>query len=126
MADKEGAELLASLRKGEDKLTWGQAKRISRLEARTLPPQLAQAIFRMETSKLPSYAGSELPGGGYALLKLNRIEAGAKLDDTNQKNMQQQLSRLLAQEEFQDYLQALRSRYKVEVNHAALELKEQR
>ncbi len=124
MAAKDGNELLEKLRKGEDKLTWGPGGKISRLEARKLPPQIAQVVFRMDAGKLPSYAGAELPGGGFGLFKLVRVAPGDKLDENNRNNIQQQLSRVLAQEEFGDYLAALRARYKVEINHAALESKE--
>lgn len=124
MAAKEGNELLEKLRKGEDKLAWGPGGKISRLEARKLPPQIAQVVFRMDAGKLPSYAGAELPGGGFGLFKLVRVAPGDKLDENNRNNIQQQLSRVLAQEEFSDYVAALRARYKVEINHAALESKE--
>jgi len=58
------------------------------------------------------------------LLKLNKIEPGEKLDDARKQSMQQQLVRLSAQEDFQAYLAGLRARYKVEVNKAALEVKD--
>lgn len=94
------------------------------MEARQLPPPVAQSVFRMETGKLPSYSGVELPGTGYALFKLTKVQAGEKLDDASKQAMLKQLGNLAAQEEVQLYLAALRSRYKVEVNQAALELKD--
>ncbi len=124
LARKEGEALLESLKKGEDKLSWGAAKRVSRMEGRSLPPVVAQAVFRMDGSKFPSYAGAEVPGSGYALFRLNKIDAGEKLDEARQQGMQRQLTQLLAQEDFRAYLQALRIRHKVEINKAALEVKE--
>jgi peptidyl-prolyl cis-trans isomerase D len=115
---------LEALKKGEDKLAWGAAKSVSRMDARQLPPPAAQSVFRMETSKLPSYTGVELPGSGYALFKLSKIQSGEKLDDARKQGMLKQLGNLAAQEEVQLYLAALRSRYKVEINQAALESKE--
>lgn len=78
----------------------------------------------METGKLPAYTGVELPGAGYALFKLTKVIAGESLDDAAKKGMLQQLGNLVAKEEVQLYLSALRSRYKVEINQAALEAKE--
>jgi peptidyl-prolyl cis-trans isomerase D len=124
MAKKEGEDRLEALKKGEDKLAWGPAKSVSRLEARSLHPQAAQTVFRMETTKLPAYAGTELQGQGYSLFKLTKVEPGQQLDATRKQGMLQQLGNVVAQEEARQYLAALRARYKVEINEAALESKE--
>ena len=124
LAAKDGETRLEALKKGEDKLTWGAAKAVSRLEARMLPPSAAQAVFRMDTTKLPSYTGVEVPGSGYSLFKLTKVTAGEQLDPARKKAMLQQLGNLVAQEEVQLYLAALRSRYKVDINQAALESKD--
>ena len=81
LAAKEGAERLEALRKGEDKLNWGAVKTVSRLDSRTISPIAAQAVFRLETTKLPAYAGAELPGSGYALIKVGKVIPGDKMDD---------------------------------------------
>lgn len=121
LARKDGEARLEALKKGEDKLAWGAAKTVSRLDAtKALPPQAAQAVFRMDTGKLPAYAGVELPGSGYALYKLAKVSAGEPLDPARRQVMLQQLSRLAAQEEVELYLAALRARYKVAINESAL------
>lgn len=124
LAKADGEARLAALKKGDDKLSWGAAKSVSRLDARLIPPPAVATVFKMDSGKLPAYAGVELPGAGYALFRLNKIEAGDKLDDARKQAMLNQLAKLGAQEEVQLYLAALRSRYKVEVNQAALEAKE--
>lgn len=124
LAKKDGESRLEALKRGEDKLTWGAAKSVSRMDARLIPPPAVPAVFKMDVSRLPAYTGVELPGTGYALFKLNRIDAGDKLDDARKKAMLSQLGNLAAQEEVRAYLAALRSRYKVEINQAALESKD--
>ena len=124
LAARDGAERLETLKKGEDKLAWGAVKTVSRLDARAIPPLAAQAVFRMDAGKLPAYAGIELPGEGYALLKLANVVPGDKMDDAARKGMLQQLGGLLSKEEVQAYLAALRARYKVEINQVALEAKD--
>lgn len=124
LAAKEGAEKLEALKKGEDKLAWGAAKTVSRVDYKAISPVEAQAVFRLETGKLPAYTGVELPGTGYALVKLNKVVPGDKMEEATRKGMLQQLNTMLAKEEIQFYLAALRSRYKVEINQAALEAKE--
>lgn len=120
-ARKDGEARLAALKQGEDKLAWGAAKSVSRMDARAIPPAAVPAVFKAATDKLPAYVGTELPGTGYALFKITRIDAGPAPDEARRQNIGRQLGTLQAQEETQLYLEALRARYKVEVNNAALE-----
>ncbi|HJW24606.1 MAG TPA: SurA N-terminal domain-containing protein [Rhodocyclaceae bacterium] len=125
LAKQAGEARLAALKKGEgDQVSWGAAKTVSRLDPGSVPPQAVPAIFKADAAKLPAYAGFELPGGGYALYKVVKVEAGDKMDDARRQAMARQLGNLVMQEDVQSYLAALRARYKVEVNQAALEAKE--
>lgn len=124
MAKKEGEMLLESVKKGEDKLAWGGSKLISRLDSRLIPPAAVPAVFKMDAEKLPAYTGVELPGMGYSLFKLSKVSADDKLEPAHKEAMLVQLGKLSAQEEVQGYLAALRSRYKVEINQAAVEAKD--
>ena len=124
MALKEGEARLASLKKGEDALGWGAIKSISRMDSRLIPPVAAQSVFRADVAKLPAYVGAELSGSGYALYKIVKVDAGEKLDDARQHAMLRQISGMQAQEDARLYLAALRERYKVDINKAALEGKE--
>jgi peptidyl-prolyl cis-trans isomerase D len=124
LARKDGEARLEVLKKGEDKLAWGPVKRLSRVDHAALPPAAAPAVFRMESSKLPAFTGVELPGNGYALFRLNKVEAGEALDEARKQALLGQLGSLGMQEEVQGYLAALRARYKVEINKAALEVKD--
>jgi peptidyl-prolyl cis-trans isomerase D len=123
LARQDGEARLAALKNGEDRQSWGAGKLVSRLDARLLPPPAVPVVFRMDSQKLPAYAGVELPGAGYALFRLNNVDAGAALDEASRKALQGQLDNFSAQEELRLYLAALRSRYKVEINQAALENK---
>ncbi len=124
LAKSDGESKLAAAKKGEDKFNWGAAKSVTRMDARLIPPVAVPAVFKIDTAKLPAYTGVELPGTGYALYKLSKVDAGDKLDDARKKAMLTQLGNMSAQEEMQLYLASLRSRYKVEINQAALEVKE--
>ena len=123
-ATKEGESRLEALKKGEDKLSWGTAKTVSRMDSRLIQPVAVPVVFRMDSSKLPSYAGLELPGAGYSLFKLSKVSEGEKISEANKAAMMNQLGSLVAQEDVQLYLSALRSRYKVEIHQAALESKD--
>ena len=124
LARKDGESRLEALRRGEDSLNWGAVKSISRLDPRQIPQPAGPTVFKMDTTKLPAYAGVDLPGTGYALFKLVSINAGDALDDSRKQALLRQLNTLEAQEEVQSYLAALRSRYKVEINKAVLEAKD--
>lgn len=124
LARADGESRLAELQKGNDKLGWGAPKAVSRLDARLIPPPAVPAVFKADAAKLPAYAGVELPGAGYALFKVVKVEAGDKLDDARRQSMVGQLGTLIMQEEVQAYLAALRARYKVEINQAAVEAKD--
>lgn len=124
LAKKDGEARLEALKKGEDKLGWGGAKLVSRMDARLIPQPAAPAVFRADTGKLPAYVGAELPGAGYGLFKITRLESGEALDDARKQAMLRQLGTLLAQEDIQLYLAALRARYKVDINPSALEVKD--
>ena len=124
MAKKDGEARLEALKKGEDKLGWGGAKLVSRMDARLIPQPAAPAVFRADTGKLPAYVGAELPGAGYGLFKITRVEAGEALDEARKQALLRQLGTLLTQEDIQLYLAALRARYKVEINASALEVKD--
>lgn len=120
LARADGEARLAALQSGTDKLAWGADKVVSRMDARLLPPQAAPLVFRMDKSKLPGYAGIDLPGKGYALYRLSKVTPGAALDAARRQGLQGQLRSLAAQQEVAMYLSALRARYKVDVNEKAL------
>lgn len=124
LARKDGEAKLEMLKKGEDKFGWGAPKVVSRLDPRLIPQAAVAPVFKLDAAKLPAYTGVEMPGTGYALFKLSKLDAGEKLDDQRRQTMQAQLNKLAVQEEVQTYIAALRARYKVEINKGALEVKD--
>lgn len=124
LAAKDGEAKLEALKKGEDKLSWGAAKIVSRLDFRLVPPQAVGPVFKIDGGKLPAYTGVELPGLGYALFKLVKVSEGAQPDAASRQAMLKEFYTMSMQEELQAYLVSLRARYKVEVHQAALEAKE--
>lgn len=122
LAKKEGEDRLVALKKGGDeKINWSAAKSVSRLDGKLVPPLAVPAIFKVDTAKLPAFTGVELPGAGYALYKITKLEVGGKVDEERRKVLLGQMNMMAAQEEMQTYLAALRVRYKVEIDKTALE-----
>jgi len=125
LAKKAGEAQLEALRKGgPDKLNWPAVKTVTRLDPRLLPQPAVQPVFKLDAAKLPAYAGVELPEVGYALFKLSKVEPGEAMDAARRDVLSKQLSGFAAQHEVQTYLAALRARYKVTIDKAALEAKD--
>lgn len=125
LAKAAGEAQLAALQKGgADKLNWPALKTVTRLDPRLIPPPAVQPVFKVEAVKLPAYAGVALPGVGYALYKIGKVEAGEAIDKARKEVLVRQLNSFAAQQEVQAYLAALRARYKVEIDKAALESKD--
>lgn len=121
LARKAGEEKLAELRQGgEDKLGWALVKNVSRLQGRQVPPVAMQAIFQADVKKLPSYVGVST-GGNYLLYKIMKVSQPQTTDENKRKVLQRDYSMMAAQEDFAAYLAALRARYKIDINTAALQ-----
>ena len=124
LARKSGEERLAGLRQGEpDKLSWSSPRSVSRMQARQLPPPVLRAIFKADLHKLPAYAGVEV-GGDYLLYKIVKVGQPEKIDENVRRQLQADYGSVVAKHDLSAYLAALRSRYKVEINQAALDVKE--
>lgn len=124
LASKRGAAMYAELQQGKDAgLAWSPARAIGRDGKPTVHPDALKAIFRADSSKLPAYLGVELRDRGYGLYRISRVIDAPPADDARQKNLQDQLAREAAQQDYTAYLGSLRARTKIEINKANLEKK---
>lgn len=123
LAKKAGEEKLAAFKPGVvETAAWGSAKMVSRGEAAKsgLTPPAIVAIFKADSNKLPAYAGVDLADSGYGIYRISKISQPEKVDETALKATHQQLANFAAQLDVASYMASLRSRYKVEINKAAL------
>lgn len=121
-----GEDRLDKLRKGEKtELTWGAVRTVSRLHAPNLSAAAVEAVFAAPVQTLPAHAGARMPGG-YALYRIDKVkpydESGEEAVRRGQP-LRQHYAQAVAQEELLGWLAALRERYKVKINAAALERK---
>lgn len=124
LAKKSGEEKLAGLKgSGGDALAWATSRTLSRMQSRQLPPVVMRAVFKADVQKLPAYVGVEL-GGDYLLYKIGKVSTPEKLDPDMRKRLQAEYGAVVAKQDLSAYLDSLRARYKVEINKAALEVKE--
>ncbi len=124
LAQKDGAALLERLTKGDEvKLAWSPVRSLQRLAAASLPPEAARPVFQADAGKLPAYVGAALPNGGYALYRISAVRPGEE-DAARRQALAQQYARAVAEEEFTGWMSALRERFPVIINSAALEPKQ--
>lgn len=124
MARQSGEAKLAELKKGDgDKLAWSLVKSASRAKRSDLPRIALQALFKADAEKLPSYAGAWV-GDSYMLYKIVKVNHPENVDAAARNGLQREYAAIIAQEDLSAYLAGLRSRYKININRAALESKE--
>ena len=123
-ARKQGAELLAGLKKGEAaKSGFGASKLVSREDPKGLDPGALSQVFSVDSGKLPAYAGAD-SSDGYVVYRVSRV-IDVKPDEAREKALQSELGRASGSQEFKSFLDGLRADAKVEVNRDALERKSQ-
>lgn len=122
-----GQGQLDKLKKGEKTdLTWGSPRVVNRMHAPGLSPAAQAAVFKAATVTLPAYAGANVPGG-FALYRISKVKAFAGDSEgetaARAQALRQQYGQVIAQEELVGWLAALKQRFPVQVNAAALERK---
>lgn len=122
-----GQAQLEKLVKGDQSgVTWGTPRSVSRMHAPNLVPAARDAIFAVAVHKLPAFTGVGIPGG-YALYRIDKIKDydGSANNETQARvsALRQHYGQVVAQEEMLGWLAALRQRYPVNINSAALERK---
>jgi len=117
----KGESELAALKAGESpSLSWGEQLNLQRGQP-GLPPQVMATVFSAPGDKLPSYAGLELPGSGYAVFRIDSVKkVNVGKDDERLSAIKGQYAQLLGAQDLRAFLEALRAKYKVKVNAAAL------
>jgi peptidyl-prolyl cis-trans isomerase D len=126
LATQDATAKLELLKKGDAvDIPWGQPRKITRNGAPGMAPEALRALFKVAADKLPAYAMSESHTGGSAIYKITGVnKPDVKADDPRLKSAQTQLAQLASGEEMNAYLAALRTRYKVQTNLAAVEAKQ--
>lgn len=124
LAVKQGREWLAELKQGKavEGLSWSAAEDASRLkhpEGYAVP--VLKEVFKADVSKLPAYAGAELPGQGFVLAKITAVKETGAIEPAKRQAYSAQINALLAREYAQAYLKSLKERIKVEIKQENLE-----
>ncbi|MBA5604050.1 SurA N-terminal domain-containing protein [Duganella sp. FT3S] len=115
LAKKTGGEKLAAFQKSGDATGFGAAKLVSRSKADGINGLAMAQIMRADTSKLPAYVGVELPGMGYGIYRIGKVQQPAEQDEARRKTEADQIANIVAQQEMFDYVEALKQKAKVKI-----------
>lgn len=126
LAQKAGLEKLASLAKAEQvSVAWGPPKMLSRDAPQEFKAEALASVFNADAGRLPAFSGVVLKDQGYALYRVSKVIALETVDAEKEKNVRQQLARVVSAQEYQAFVSTLRENAKVQVNKSALEKKQQ-
>ncbi|HWW73545.1 MAG TPA: SurA N-terminal domain-containing protein [Duganella sp.] len=115
LAAKSGAEKLAAVKKSGDATGFGAAKLVSRAKADGINGLAMQEVMKADTSKLPAYVGVDVPGMGYGIYRISKVQQPAEQDVERRKSEAEQISAIVAQQEMYEYIQVLKQRAKVKI-----------
>jgi peptidyl-prolyl cis-trans isomerase D len=115
LAQKAGAEKLAAVKASGDATGFAAAKVVSRVKGDGIPPAALAAVMKADTAKLPAYVGLDVPGTGYAIYRINKVQAPATPDAAARQSMTEQIAGVVAQQEMYDYVEALKAKAKVKI-----------
>ena len=125
LAVEEGRRLLGELNQGKSvQIAWSAPQIASRAEFRNIPEPVLRQAFRLDTSKLPAYAGVENPQVEYTLVRVSRVQEAGDLPPEKAGEISGALRRVLAQEAMAAYVAALKQKSGVTINKEFLEKKE--
>lgn len=118
LARKEGEARLAQLRAAPDSALAGPTLTLSRAQTREQPRAVVDAVLRAPAAKLPSFFGVDVPGEGYAVVKLAKV-LGRDPGAGDAARAQSQYAQAWGDAESQAYYTALKTRLRVEANAVA-------
>ncbi|MFK4441113.1 peptidyl-prolyl cis-trans isomerase D [Caballeronia udeis] len=116
-ARKDGEAKLAELQKSNATTGFSSVSKVSRNDAQGLPPAALAAIFKADSSKLPSYVGVDLGADGYAIYRVDGVEKPDPVTPDRLAGAQQQVAQVYAQAEMESYLDSLKARSKVKITN---------
>lgn len=123
MAIQQGKKILDQLHRGEKAvMNWKAAQGITRNQRSGIEPELAQAVFRADISKLPVYVGVN-GQNGYLLARIEAVKESAQSDDAKRVGYEQQIRQITGEELLTVYLEDLKKRASITMKDFAAEEK---
>lgn len=115
LARKEGEAKMAAAKAAGGAEGFSPAQLVSRADGKGLTPQILGEIMKADVAKLPAYVGVEVPGMGYGVYRIGKVQQPANQDAARRKSEEEQISSIVAEQEMSSYVEALKQKAKVKV-----------
>lgn len=123
LATQKGEATVAKLKAGDaDKdLEWIPPVTIDRKNAQGLTEGVMKQAFKIDTSKLPAYAGFMNGKTSYTIVQVSRVDNALAADEDAKKNAEAELQSAVATEYVSAYGKSLKAKSDIVVNRKLLE-----
>lgn len=110
LMQEEGAAALEKARAGDETgLAWSAPTEVSLQNPGVLIAEAARDVFAADAAKLPAFVGASDNNGRFILYKVLRVVDPAELSADEKKALAKQISQVVAQQQWDAYLQAVKS-----------------
>lgn len=116
LARVAGEAKLAAAKASGDAAGFGEAKPVSRTKQPPFHPAASLAVLKADVTKLPAYVGVEVPGVGYGVYRIGKVSQPAQPDQARRKQEAEQIARVVGEQEFYGFVEALKAKAKAKVN----------
>jgi len=125
LATEKGEVVLAKLKAGDagKDLEWIPSVTIDRKNAQGLSEEVMSQAFKINTSKLPAYAGFTNAKSSYTIVQVSHVGNALATDAEVKKNAEAELQAAVAAEYVSAYGKSLKAKSDVVVNRKLLETK---
>ena len=115
LAKQDGMSKLQTWKSNPASASYPAEVTISRQDMKGLPPAVAEAALRADSSALPQQLGVDLGAGGYAIVKVVKIVPRDKPEPAAAKQEQEQVNQQWTTAEGQAYYELLKQQFKVKI-----------
>ena len=140
LAAQDGRARLTALREGKDagkdvgkdagrdagknaQMAWSAPLLVSRGDPKEVPVDALRQAFKTDVSKVPAYAGVEIAGGAYMLVRISKVLDAAEGAKDKQNAIAQTLRQVAGQSELAAYLASLKQKSDVKIRKDQVEKK---
>jgi peptidyl-prolyl cis-trans isomerase D len=115
LAHKEGEAKMAAAKATGSAEGYGPAQIVSRADGKGLSPVVLAEVMKADASKLPAYVGVDVPGAGYGVYRIGKVQQPAAQDEARRKSEQEQITSIVAEQEMAAYIDAIKQKSKVKI-----------
>lgn len=119
LVKKDGEAKLSALKTTDNAAGFSDVKVISLLKNNDVRPDAVAAIMKADVQKLPAFVGVDVPGVGYSIYRISKLNAGVQ-DPARRASEKEQLTNAVSQQDVYSYVEVLKQKAKVKINQSAL------